>query len=203
MAGALSQGGRGGNIPRSHRVVAPALPAEEWRPKRRRGGRNGSEALYTQALAEEICDRLATGEPLNVICRDAHMPSEAGVRKWVETRPAFGMAYARARDFGYDSIAEGILELGALREAVSGPDGYVDNGEVQRLRLLSENRKWLLAKMRPKQYGDKVTQEITGEDGGALITRIELVPVDPRPKPMIEHDDGSADGSRPSKRRKR
>jgi hypothetical protein len=170
----------------------------------RNGGRNGSDPVYTEALAEEICDRLATGEPLNVICRDAHMPSEKAVRKWADSRPEFGPAYARARDFGYDSIAEGILELGAIREAVSGPDGYVDNGEVQRLRLLSENRKWLLGKMRPKQYGDKVTQEITGEDGGALITRIELVPVDVRPK-VIEHapGDGSDDGSQPSNRRKR
>ena len=48
---------------------------------------------------------------------------------------------------------------------------------------MSDNRKWLLSKMLPKQFGDKVTQEIVGEDGGALITRIELVPVDPRPRP--------------------
>jgi hypothetical protein len=187
----------------SRRQMAAALSQDKPSDGRsRNGGRNGSDPVYTEALAEEICDRLATGEPLNVICRDAHMPSEKAVRKWADSRPEFGPAYARARDFGYDSIAEGILELGAMREAVSGPDGYVDNGEVQRLRLLSENRKWLLGKMRPKQYGDKVTQEITGEDGGALITRIELVPVDVRPR-QIEHDDGSVDGSRPSKRRKR
>ena len=36
--------------------------------------------------------------------------------------------------------------------------------------------------MMPRQFGDKVTQEITGEDGSALITRIELVPVAPNPR---------------------
>ena len=27
---------------------------------------------------------------------------------------------------------------------------------------VSDNRRWLLSKLWPKQYGDKVTQEITG-----------------------------------------
>jgi len=184
--------------------MAAALSQDRPRDGRRRnGGRNGSEPVYTEAMADEICERLASGEPLNVICRDEHMPRESAVRRWVETRPAFAARYTRARDFGYDSIAEGILELGKLREEVSGPDGYVDNGEIQRLRLLSENRKWLLAKLRPKQYGDKVTQEITGEDGGALITRIELVPVDVKPKAIgttIEHDIGSPVEARNQKR---
>ena len=59
---------------------------------------------------------------------------------------------------------------------------------VQHARLRSENRRWLLSKLAPKKYGDKIVQEITGDDGGALITRIELVPVAARPRPVIEHD---------------
>ena len=43
--------------------------------------------------------------------------------------------------------------------------------------------KWLLSKLLPRQFGDKVTQEIVGDGGSALITRIELVPVAPRPRP--------------------
>ena len=46
----------------------------------------------------------------------------------------------------------------------------------------------------PKQYGDKVTQEIIGEDGSALITRIELVPVDPRPRQGELSADGDEAG---------
>jgi hypothetical protein len=167
---------------------AVARQAERPRDGRsRNGGRNGSAPVYSEELAEEICDRLATGESLYAICQDAHMPTEKAVRLWVETRPdSFAPMYTRAREFGYDSIAEAILSLGTDKAACSGPDGYIDNGEVQRLRMLSENRKWLLSKMQPKRYGDKVTQEITGEDGGALITRIELVPVPPKSR-LIEH----------------
>ena len=166
----------------------------------------GRPSLYTQELGERICARLATGETLREICRDPDMPDEKAVRLWAmdeERAPEFVPQYARARELGYESIAEQILGFGL--DDYKGPDGFVDNGEIQRLRLLSDNRKWLLSKMQPKRYGDKVTQEITGEDGGALITRIELVPVDVRPKPMIEHDGGLTEarsGKQPRKRQK-
>jgi hypothetical protein len=169
--------------------MAAALSQGEGRPKRPRGGRPDTGPVYTDEIAEEICDRLASGEPLAVICRDAHMPDEKAVRKWTVTRAeTFGPMYARARDFGFDSIAEGILELGEDRSECIGPDGYVDNGEIQRLRMLSDNRRWLLAKMRPKKYGDRVVQEIVGDGDNPLITRIELIPIDVRPKPVIEHE---------------
>ena len=170
------------------------MPDGGGKPRRGRG----RPTLYTEEIAEEICDRLANGESLNVICRDAHLPDEALVRQWaknVDELPrlkAFSTRYTRARESGYEVIAESILSFGT--QDCTGPDGYVDNGEIQRLRLLSENRKWLLSKMLPKQFGDKVTQEITGEDGGALITRIELVPVAPRVRAIedsqrqIEHE---------------
>ena len=189
----------------ARRQISQAL-ARKPDGRSRNGGRNGNGPVYSEELAEEICDRLATGESLFAICQDAHMPSEKAVRLWVETRPdTFAPMYTRAREFGYESIAEAILSLGTDKAACSGPDGYIDNGEVQRLRMLSENRKWLLSKMQPKRYGDKVTQEITGEDGGALITRIELVPVAAKTRPVIEHDasrEQAQDGRSSGKRRK-
>lgn len=60
-----------------------------------------------------------------------------------------------------------------------GPDGFVDNGAVQAARLQADSRRWFLSKLMPKKYGDKVTQEITGDPNAPLVTRIELVPVDP------------------------
>jgi hypothetical protein len=49
---------------------------------------------------------------------------------------------------------------------------------VARSRLRVDSRKWLAARMAPTKYGDKITQEHTGADGGAIkseITKIELV----------------------------
>ena len=170
--------------------------------KPRRGGRNGSQPVYTEELAEEICDRLASGEPLLEICRSPGMPPEKTVRMWArqKTEPhvrgaePFASKYTRARSIGYEVLADQILTIG---DASIYHNGDPDNALVQHARLMSENRKWLLSKMLPKQFGDKVTQEITGEDGGALITRIELVPIAPRHR-QIEHDE-EAEG-KPGKR---
>ena len=149
-------------------------------------GRRGRPTVYTPKIADEICDRLAAGESLNEICRDAHMPPESTVREWVDddrgndgNGPGFAASYARARQRGYERLAD---ELIAISDDPCMFDGKPDNVLVQRARLMSDNRKWLLSKMLPRQFGDKVTQEITGDNGSALITRIELVPVDPRPR---------------------
>jgi len=65
---------------------------------------------------------------------------------------------------------------------------------VQQARLRSDNRRWLLSKLASKKYGDRVTQEIVGEDGGVVISRIELVPIDPRPRQGELSADGDEAG---------
>jgi hypothetical protein len=164
---------------------------------RRRGGRNGSEKVYTEELAEEILDRLAAGESLAAICSDPALPSEKTVRYWAIDEngpPGFATRYARARSVGYERLADEVIAIGDT-ECI-GPDGFVDNGAVQRARLMSDNRKWLLSKLLPKQFGDKVTQELVGDPNAPIVTRIELVPVAPLTRlPKRRDDGGSDDGS--------
>ena len=152
-------------------------------------------------LGAEICARIANGEFLSHICRDPGMPLEQTVRAWVlhnrgkEDGEGFAVSYARAREMGYDHMAEEILDIadGNIHHR-----GIPDNALVQQARLRSDNRKWLLARVLPKKYGDKVTQEITGDAEKPIITRIELVPVDPivravtaqtKTSPLIDNDD--------------
>ena len=49
-------------------------------PKKRKKGR---PSLYTEALAAKICLRLAEGETMRAICRDAAMPNKATVLRWL------------------------------------------------------------------------------------------------------------------------
>ena len=157
--------------------------------KRRRGGRNGAEPIYSHKLAEDICDRLAAGESLRRICRDPGMPDEKAVRKWAhedsERGRAFGPQYARARTIGYERLVEDLLEIADDRSFIGSPDA---NAIVQQQRLAFEARRWLLSKVFPKLYGDKV--EIVGDPDAPIVTRIELVPVQPRQleAKTIEHD---------------
>jgi hypothetical protein len=47
-------------------------------------------------------------------------------------------------------------------------------------RLQVDTRKWLLSKLIPKKYGDKVEQFISGPDGRPLQAEITINLVDPK-----------------------
>jgi hypothetical protein len=46
----------------------------------------GRPTDYTEALAEEICLRLAEGESLVSICREEGMPRRAAVFRWLQLK---------------------------------------------------------------------------------------------------------------------
>ena len=89
----------------------------------------------------------------------------------------------RARQVGYSALADEII---AISDAdYTGPDGHADHALVAQARLRCDSRRWLLAKVLPKQYGDKV--EVVGDANAPILTRIELVAVPPRhPGALIE-----------------
>ena len=46
--------------------------------------------------------------------------------------------------------------------------GTTDSGAVQKQRLQVDTRKWMLSKLAPKRYGDRVTNELANAPGEAL-----------------------------------
>lgn len=123
---------------------------------------------FDQAKADAICARLAEGEPLRVICRDEGMPSKSEVYRWREENAEFAGRFARAREQGFDEIAESTLEIAddARNDWMcrNGKEdaGWAQNGEnVQRSKLRIWTRMQLLAKWDPKRYGEKL--ELAGE----------------------------------------
>jgi hypothetical protein len=53
--------------------------------------------------------------------------------------------------------------------------GWQENGEaLRRSALRIDARKWMLGKMKPKVYGDKVTTEHSGPGGGDIIIRATI-----------------------------
>lgn len=151
----------------------------------------GRPSVYTPELAAEICDRLSDGQTLREICRDDHMPTEAAVRQWaIADREGFSSQYDAARLKGYARMADELIEIAddGTNDWVErqNKDGStytaVDSEHIQRSRLRVDTRKWLLSKALPKVYGDKVTQEIQGPDGGPVpIALVELRPVAAKP----------------------
>ena len=75
------------------------------------GRPKGSGSLYTQELAAHICERIAMGETLVSILQSPNMPKRTTVQCWVTDNAEFGEMYARARDAGFDVLAEDTIRI--------------------------------------------------------------------------------------------
>jgi len=51
--------------------------------------------------------------------------------------------------------------------------------DVQRARLMVDCIKWEAARVLPKEFGDKIQQEHTGANGGAISYALEVIGIDP------------------------
>ena len=68
--------------------------------------------------------------------------------------------------------------LAIADEPVGSTDsGATDSGAVQKQRLQVDTRKWLLSKLAPKRYGDKIT--LAGDEENPLkVETIKRVMID-------------------------
>jgi len=160
-------------------------------PKKR-----GRPSKYTEAVATAICRRIADGETLREICRSSdRFPPESSVREWVlADHQGFAARYARAREQGYEHWASEILQISDAD--YRGPDGQTDNGAVQQARLQCDVRRWLLSKLLPTRYGDRVVAEITGDPDRPVVNRVELIAVPARHAGLIIEEEGGDAASR-------
>ena len=124
----------------------------------------GVSAPLSQAERIELVDfdgvteRLSTGVTLTQIAKDAGV-SIGFLLQWIaadENRSARAReARAQAAKL-WDEKALDVIEQAA------------DPFELQRARELAQHYRWRASKTAPKDYGDKMTQEVTGANGGAL-----------------------------------
>ncbi len=129
--------------------------------------------MKTQALLDEICERIQSGETLTSICRSAHMPAPVNVYAWIKQDAGFAARMEEARRIGYDAIADDALRIADTqdvgRETEEDATGQVV--KVKRADMLGHRklRVWtrlqLLAKWHPAKYGDRSALELTGADG--------------------------------------
>jgi hypothetical protein len=76
--------------------------------------------------------------------------------------PAFGDLYARAREIGMESMGDDMLEIADDDTLDLDEDGRPNSASVQRSRLQVDARRFLMAKLAPKVYGDRVEHQHSG-----------------------------------------
>lgn len=132
----------------------------------------GRPSIFTQELADKVCERIAEGYSMRTVCAPEGMPSISTLFKWIREIPGFTQQYARATEERTEAMSEDILDIADdgsndLMTIQKGNQSYeIENKEVtNRSRLRVDTRKWLMSKMKPKKYGDKV--DVTS-DGKAI-----------------------------------
>jgi hypothetical protein len=144
----------------------------------------GRPTDFTPELGDLICALICEGYSLRKIAKNDEMPRVSTILDWVmkgtrgdERYEAFSEQYARSLDIRTDNMAEELLEISdddSLDVGVT-EDGkpYVKGEHIQRSRLKVDTRKWLMSKMKPKKYGEKLQQEITMTPHEAALRELE------------------------------
>lgn len=116
----------------------------------------GQPTTFTQEIADEICQELAEGKSLRTVCEPEHMPAVKTIFNWMRTNEQFLQQYTRAKQESADAMAEEILDIADEASNKIMGDDKSDGARLQAERLRIETRKFLMAKMKPKKYGDKL-----------------------------------------------
>lgn len=166
-----------------------------------------------EAVMAIVLERIATStKGLNTILTEGAeidgktypLPTYSTIMKWLddgetqEGKPSFSDRYARARDAQAHVMHDEILEIhkSALQplvsdgEVVYGSDGkpvmVATSASVQMAKLEADNKKWLMSKLMPKKYGDRVDLNHGGQDGNPVTTVSKVIVVPAKEQAQVE-----------------
>lgn len=116
---------------------------------------------------ELFLERISGGRSLRDVAQDEDMPSRDYIRRARDADAAFEARYARATEERAEHIFEDILDIAddgerdvIIRVNEDGTtDEIVNHDHIQRSKLRVDARKWVLSRMQPKKYGDKLDVE--------------------------------------------
>lgn len=134
------------------------------------------QIVYSEALRDALCERIASGETLIAVCESPNMPAYSTFYRWRREHPDLCEAYALAVVARAERWAEELVDIAdnstndyMERERRDGSFETVLNREnIQRSDLRIRTRQWRLARLLPKEYGERSQLAVTGPDNGPL-----------------------------------
>ena len=147
-------------------------------------GMSDRPTVYDPEIVERIFRLMAKGKSLLWICdtsKDKTFPGTWTFFKWLDDPANEWMRanYVRARQLQAEHFAQEILQIsddGRNDTYIDEETGRVvtDHDVVTRSRLRVDTRKWIASKLLPKVYGDRITTEVTGADGGPIQIQAQV-----------------------------
>lgn len=176
----------------------PRTDLRESQPKKMETtkGVHHSISIYAHIrpeIADEVVQWVSEGKTLRDYCRQPGKPNRRTIDEWRARDREFAQRMWRARDDGYDVIAEEALSI------ADQPSDHEDDVQHRKLQIWA--RLQLLAKWDPRRYGDKV--QIGGDATGVPLVisdseraaKIEAILAAATARLKLEQN-GGFDGSR-------
>jgi hypothetical protein len=152
---------------------------------------------YSPEIADRICEMMIEGRSLREICAMSGMPARRTVFYWLRDHQEFRDRYEIARLMQVEWWAHEIIEIA---DDASGDFVITDSGErvvdhehINRARLKIDARKWLMSKLHPQRYGDRVTADVTVRRDMRELSDAELLQIVGRSGDPESGSTGSAD----------
>lgn len=141
---------------------------------------------FSPDVGIDVCKHIAAGKSLRTIAKIDGMPCASTIMLWAskgskgdEEYAAFAEQYTRAMEARVELMAEEILDISddGLNDYTKKTKGeeVVNSDHIQRSRLRVDSRKWLMAKMMPKKYGDKAELTHQNPDGTPMAFSVNFL----------------------------
>ena len=117
-------------------------------------------------IVAKVFDQMVNGVSVNEIFKAKSMPRRSTFYKWLIENPAFSDNYAMVLRQRADMLFDDMLQIADTPlEGITTKimkDGAIEITKADMLghrKLQIDARKWVLAKMNPKKYGDRVIND--------------------------------------------
>lgn len=143
-----------------------------------------------EQLAELVPEYMADGMSMRQSCIKAGLTAQTFLRA-VDDSPALAERYAQARGALLDAMVDQILTL-ADAPVPTLDNGATDPGMVRQRQLQIDARRWVLSKLAPSKYGDRLDVQvsdtrisISGALAAAQSRLVDVVDVAPHAHPAL------------------
>ena len=123
-----------------------------------------------EALSEIVLENMTNGVSMRQACIKAGIGAATWI-DWTAKDPALSERYTRAREALLDAMVDQTLAL-ADAPVPTLENGATDPGLVRQRQLQVDTRKWILSKLAPSKYGDRLDVSVSDNRisiSGALL----------------------------------
>ncbi|MDN7481915.1 hypothetical protein QZM38_13880 [Burkholderia orbicola] len=122
---------------------------------------------FSQELFDHICELIGDGKSVREVCEARGMPHRMTFLRWTKRTPELKKQYDDACVDRQDAIFDDIQFIADTEK------------DSKRAKVRIEAREWTLARMNRKRFGNHVSNEHSGPDGGPITTRVVRLRMQP------------------------